>query len=128
MRRPPEKYRLKGHAIYGTTDLDGNNGVFVIPHHRIADYYYNCLVSDGMDWEHVSVSLTSKKRKIERCPTWEEMCYVKDIFWYVDEVVIQFHPAKSDYVSMHNYCLHLWKPINQIIPVPNPLLVGVPNS
>lgn len=29
-------------------------------------------------WEHVSVSLRN------RCPTWDEMCLVKDIFWRDD--------------------------------------------
>lgn len=124
----PEKYRLKDHPVYGTGISYGNNGVFIIPHHRIDGYYYRCLVSDGEGWEHVSVSLDSKNKKVERCCTWEEMCFIKNTFWNEDEVVVQFHPAKSDYVSMHNYCLHLWKPINETIPVPNPLLVGIPNS
>ena len=33
------------------------------------------IASWGGGWEHVSVSLA------RRCPTWEEMCMVKDIFW-----------------------------------------------
>ena len=53
-----------------------------------------------------------------RCPTWEEMCAIKDMFFNDDEVVMQLHPAKSEYVNIHNYCLHLWKPINAKIPVP----------
>lgn len=56
-------------------------------------------------WEHVSVSLYDKKR----CPSWEEMCLVKDLFWSSDETVMQFHPAKYDYVNIHQFCLHLWK-------------------
>ena len=55
------------------------------------------------DWEHVSVSL------IDRCPTWEEMCFVKDLFWNDDELVVQFHPPKSDYINCHPFVLHLWK-------------------
>ena len=46
-----------------------------------------------------------------RCPTWDEMCLVKDIFWQDDECVVQFHPPKSEYVNLHPYCLHLWKKI-----------------
>lgn len=124
----PEQYRLTKHAVYGTTADAGSNGVFIIPHHKIEGYYYNCLISDGLGWEHVSVTLMSTKRKVERCPTWEEMCYVKNIFWNDDEVVVQYHPAKSDYVSMHHYCLHLWKPIGQDLPIPPPFLVGVQNQ
>jgi hypothetical protein len=124
----PEKYRLKNHPILGSDSSYGNNGFFVMPHHRVDDYFYNCQVSDGEGWEHVSITLSSKKRKVERCCTWEEMCYLKSVFWSDDEVVVQFHPAKSDYVNMHKYCLHLWRPTNQFIPVPDPLMVGIPNS
>ena len=55
------------------------------------------------EWEHVSVS------RADRCPTWDEMCLVKDMFWHEQETVVQFHPAKSDYVQNHPFCLHLWK-------------------
>lgn len=68
-------------------------------------------------WEHVSVSLKN------RCPTWEEMCAIKEIFWGDDEAVMQIHPPKEDYVNLHNYCLHLWKPINGEITRPPKELV-----
>ncbi len=55
-------------------------------------------------WEHVSVALPSV------CPTWEIMQTVKTWFWRDDEVVIQFHPSRGDYVNAHPFCLHLWKP------------------
>lgn len=58
---------------------------------------------DPPAWEHVSVS--SKFG----CPTWEEMCWVKDQFWEPEECVIQFHPPHSQYVNVHNHCLHLWR-------------------
>lgn len=54
-------------------------------------------------WEHVSVSTPI------RCPTWEEMCWVKSLFFRPEETVIQFHPAESDYVNNHEFCLHLWR-------------------
>lgn len=57
-------------------------------------------------WEHVSVSVFPKA---PRLPTWDEMCAVKDLFWSPDETVVQFHPARSDYVNVYD-CLHLWKP------------------
>ena len=63
-------------------------------------------------WEHVSVSLRN------RCPTWDEMCLVKDIFWRDDECVVQFHPPKSEYVNLHPYCLHLWKKIGEAVELP----------
>ena len=64
------------------------------------------VVSWGGDWEHVSVSYAN------RVPTWDEMCRVKDMFWSEEECVVQYHPPKSEYVNMHPYCLHLWKPVN----------------
>ena len=63
-------------------------------------------------WEHVSVSLRN------RCPTWDEMCLVKDIFWRDDECVVQFHPLKNEYVNLHPYCLHLWKKIGEETDLP----------
>lgn len=70
-------------------------------------------------WDHVSVSLDY------RCPTWEEMCIVKDLFWDEEEPVMQYHAAKSQWVNNHQYCLHLWKPVLETIPAPPPILVGV---
>jgi hypothetical protein len=72
--------------------------------------------ADG--WEHVSVSI---KR---RPPNWQEMCFVKDLFWDDEEEVIQFHPPKSEYVNFHPNCLHLWRPIYFRVPLPPSILVG----
>jgi hypothetical protein len=66
-------------------------------------------------WEHVSVSGW-------RCPNWEEMCYVKDLFWYEEELVVQFHPPKSRYINCHPTCLHLWA--RKDVPQPPSDLVG----
>ena len=71
--------------------------------------------AEGMEGEaldHVSVS------KIDKCPTWEEMCYVKSLFFDDEECVVQYHPAKSDYVNLHERVLHLWKPSKTPIPMP----------
>ena len=57
-------------------------------------------------WEHVSIELFAR-----RLPTWEEMCYVKDVFWNEEEEVVQIHPKKSRYVNLTE-ALHLWRPCN----------------
>lgn len=57
-------------------------------------------------WEHVSMELFAR-----RLPTWEEMCYIKNIFWDDEEVVIQIHPKKSTYVNITE-ALHLWRPVD----------------
>ena len=87
-----------------------NNGFFRFERNGII---FNIIASDGMGWEHVSVSLNKKRN-----PTWDEMCIVKDIFWDAEDLVVQYHPPKSKYVNKHPYCLHLWRPINEKVPVP----------
>jgi hypothetical protein len=83
-----------------------------------------CIASSGdaslgVNWEHVSVSLTN------RCPNWPEMCFVKDLFWDPEECVMQLHPPKSQWISNHPYCLHLWRPLDATIPMPPSIAVGV---
>ena len=77
------------------------------------------VFSNGGGWEHVSVSFN------HRCPTWEEMCEIKNLFFHPDEVVVQYHPAESEYVNTHPYCLHLWRPIGQAMPTPPAWMVGL---
>jgi hypothetical protein len=73
---------------------------------------------DGQEeWEHVSVSLPN------RCPTWAEMCFVKNLFWEDHECVVQFHPPRSEYVNLHPFCLHLWRHRDGF-PTPPSHLVG----
>jgi hypothetical protein len=80
----------------------------------------NAAVRDSAWWEHVSVSTP------DRCPTWTEMCFVKDLFWSEDELVVQFHPRKVDYVNFHPRTLHLWRPTRHKdrMPTPPTHLVG----
>lgn len=77
------------------------------------------IFSWGCGFEHLSVSTPIKT------PTWEQMCTMKDIFWSEDEVCMQLHPKKEDYVNNHSYCLHIWKPIDKEIPTPPNIMVGL---
>lgn len=83
------------------------------------------IVASGADlpesqgFEHVSVS-TEK-----RCPNWQEMCFVKDLFWDDEEAVIQIHPPKSEYVNNHQFCLHLWRDTQEGIRLPPSVMVGL---
>ena len=79
----------------------------------------NFIMSWGAGFEHCSVSMAT------RCPSWEQMCAVKDAFWNDNEVCMQLHPAKKDYVNNHPYCLHIWKPIDKEIPLPPTIMVGI---
>lgn len=127
MKKAPEQYRLKNHIALGSTRDSGNNGFFIIPHYKIDGYQFNCMISDGEGWEHVSITISSRLRKVERCPTWQEMCFIKDIFWAEDELVLQYHPPKSEHVNNHPYCLHLWKPVGVEVPAPPSIMVGFKN-
>ena len=75
----------------------------------------NIIASSGdpeVRWEHVSVSLE------KRCPTWEEMAFVKDLFWLPTETVMQLHVPEADHKNLHPFTLHLWKPKDHEIPRP----------
>lgn len=110
----PEQFRVT-HPVLG--DGEGNNGFFMVRLKGKTDRI-RCIASDGMGWEHVSVSWA------DRCPTWAEMCAIKDLFWDEDDWVVQFHPAASEYVNNHPYCLHLWRPTDAVLPKPEMIMVG----
>lgn len=112
----PEQYRTPGHS----TAADGNNGAFLIRSLRQRDDLF-VIASDGAGWEHVSVS-----KKYE-CPTWDEMCKVKSLFWDdPEDWAVQYHPPMSRYVNNHPHCLHLWRPIDSDkMPFPHDWMVGV---
>lgn len=106
---------------FGTTDSDGFNGAFMFKMDGEAKEIF-CIASDGYGWEHVSVSFGRHNRDT---PSWEVMCFVKDIFWGDDDVVVQFHPRKEDYINIHGGCLHLWRCIDgREQPTPPSIMVG----
>jgi hypothetical protein len=109
--------------LFASCRHDGNNGRFFIP--SVGTTVLMCVVSDGANWEHVSVSVkirnpndSTEMIEAQRCPTWEEMCRVKDLFFEAEECVIQYHPRVSEYRNYHNYVLHLWRPTAAVIPEP----------
>lgn len=117
----PEQARVR-QGEYGSTKTDGNNGAFMlaspIPGREIA-----IIASDGLGWEHVSVHCYQRRGKRQWTPTWEEMCWVKSLFWDSEDVVLQFHPRESEYVNLHPHTLHPWRPIGIEIPTPDQSLV-----
>ena len=117
----PEKYRLKLPRAdsYFSDESFGNNGVFQLPYRsKTKKCRLHILASDGLGWEHVSVSLA------DRTPIWNQMHVVKDLFWDKEDCVVQYHPAEADYINFHPYCLHLWRPIGVEFPVPPSIMVG----
>lgn len=123
----PNQFRIRTGPMRSDAS-NGNNGAFFVPHRGVMagknEPPLKVIASDGglpgqQAWEHVSVSLP------HRCPTWTEMCQIKALFWDDEDVVLQYHPARSEYVNNHPFCLHLWRPIGLDLPVPDSLLVGL---
>jgi hypothetical protein len=77
---------------------------------------------DAHGWEHVSVHAFNGSRS--RTPSWKEMCAVKDTFWEAEDVVMQLHPRRSQYINQHPHTLHLWRSQTHPIPEPPMNLVG----
>lgn len=120
----PEEYRITDGRLASNRKIDGNNGAFSIPHpdNKTGNHScFNIIASDGMGWEHVSVSRI--KNKVLITPTWYDMCFVKNMFWEDEDTVIQFHPMKSQYVNKMEV-LHLWRPIGTEVQLPPSCLVG----
>ena len=98
---------------------DGFGGTFYDKKSRC---YLNFIMSWGAGWEHCSISMPT------RCPSWEQMCSMKELFWEDNETCIEYHPAKEDYINNMPYCLHIWRPINKELPKPPSLMVGLKNN
>lgn len=75
------------------------------------------IASWGDGWYHVSVSLP------HRTPSWQEMNFIKQITFGPDTEAFQLHPKKEHYINVHPYCLHLWRPMNEKIPLPPQYMV-----
>jgi hypothetical protein len=99
---------------------DGPNGIFLIPHWKYKKDRFQIIASDGMGWEHVSVTYYKRNKT----PNWDDMCYIKGLFWEEEEMVMELHPPKSQYINNHPHTLHLWKPKDVKIPAPPVILVG----
>lgn len=143
-----ERARDTTHPILASSVEDGNNGAFFLdsvePGWKLA-----IIASDGSEdpelaakfgrWEHVSVHAfkpegrragrligigSEPSKGASRTPTWREMCQVKDLFWDGEDVVIQYHPRRSEYVNCHPHTLHLWRPLDATVPTPPAMFVG----
>lgn len=117
--RDLEEIKKNGYLTIKKEGADGFGGSFYDKKTRCN---LNFIFSWGAGWEHCSVSLPT------RCPSWEQMCVMKDLFWNDDEVCMQLHPAKKDYINNMQYCLHIWKPIDKKIPTPPTIMVGFKNN
>ena len=120
MKIGPDEFRIRYGELSSTPGDDF--GAFLIPGPCGRDLRVIASPGDaveGIPWEHVSVSLPT------RCPNWEEMDFIKRLFWDDEEAVMQLHPPRSKWINNHPYCLHLWRPTKQEIPLPPEIAVGI---
>jgi hypothetical protein len=106
------QYRIRT-GLVASDDSLGRTGAF-----KFGDLIALSFFPDK-EWEHVVVS------RADRCPTWEEMCFIKDLFWEPEALVWQYHPPKSQNTSMHPYALHLWRKPGFDFPLP-PSVFAIP--
>ena len=69
--KAPNQFRLKT-GQFASDDSHGNNGAFYFSE---KGYEFFVIASDGAGWDHVSVSINRP-----RTPSWEQMCFVKNLF------------------------------------------------
>lgn len=111
-----DEIRVSKRLMVGRVGIDGGCGEICI-----GGWTGSIIWSFGNGWEHVSVC-PYKKRIM---PTWDDMCAIKDIFFYEDECAVEYHPPKSEYVNNMPNCLHLWRPTGMEMPMPPSIMVGI---
>lgn len=119
----PEQFRWSTDKLGPYNSKEGDCfGMFVIPGRHANGRVLKVMADAGKEsgWEHVSVSLMDHPTK---CPSWIEMCKVKDLFWPKDQYVIQYHPPEDKYTNTHAGCLHLWRPTHCLLPAPPKICV-----
>lgn len=150
MFKVPNEYRVT-EGPFASDDSYGCTGVFEIPYleskgdnkvillnkkpskHGSSKEFYSkffIIADNGLNghpdhrgWEHVSVhKIFNGKPYI---PSWNDMCFIKDMFWGEEDCVVQYHPPKSMYINNAEYVLHLWKPVGFDILRPPKCLVGI---
>jgi hypothetical protein len=104
------------HGLYASTAAGGPNGAFKL-RSPMDHKPMGVFASDGLGWDHVSVS------RHDRCPTWEEMEYVRNLFFEPAETAMQLHVPADRHMNVHPFCLHIWRPQQVEIPVPPLVMV-----
>lgn len=125
----PEAARIRESQSGLASDASyGNNGAFLFdspsPGWKLCVIASDEPYDDSIPWEHVSVQAVRQKPAAIRIPSWKEMCFVKDLFWDAEDIVMQLHPRKSEYINYHPAVLHLWRPVGVEIPMPPRGMVG----
>ena len=111
-----EEIKNSKRVLVGHVGVDGGMGEI-----HLGPWSGSVIWSFGGGWEHVSVCPYQKRIT----PSWDDMCKVKEIFFKDEECVVQYHPPKSEYINNMTNCLHLWRPIEQEMPMPPSIMIGL---
>lgn len=120
-----DKWRVISDPAYGSS-LGATYGAFQVKFNGVI---LRIIATDGHDgekdtgWEHVSCHVIDLTFGKARTPKWDEMCFVKSLFWKDDEVVVQFHVAATDHINIHEHVLHLWRWTKGEFPLPDKAFV-----
>jgi len=85
-----------------------NHGTFLVPYQVAAAprVLLRVLVGQGGGWDHVSVGVQGGSRT----PTWEEMEFVRTLFFRDDETAMQLSVPRAEHINLHPGVLHWWRP------------------
>lgn len=67
------------------------------------------VAKEGEAGWHISMSHVNRNGDPGRYPTWDELADAKERFTPDDVAMGMVCPRKTDYVNMHDTCLHLWQ-------------------
>lgn len=102
--------------VHSVSDDGGTGEIF-----KAGKPYASVIWSYGGGWEHVSIA--PYNRRIT--PDWDDMCRLKDMFFYDYECCVQYHPPKAEYVDNVPNCLHIWASLKKEMPRPPAFMVGI---
>lgn len=111
--RSVNRFRVVSHLGVG----DETCGAFVIDS-PVDGGVLRVIASADEGWDHVSVS------RAKRCLNWPEMDHIRRLFFEDSETVMQLHAPPAENISLHEFCLHLWRPQGVDIPRPPSWMVG----
>ena len=100
------RWRLRGISKLATTDVDGWNGVFIVP---ISGQVWYVQLSDRDGWRHLCAHSTNPK------PPREVIRLLTETFFADDAAVVQF---LSPSYLVDRY-IHLWESIEAPMPMPH---------
>lgn len=116
MQSKPSKFLESHRVLDGVLASDkscGNNGAFELAYNDVL--LVIIASSDGV-WDHISVHSVGEHGS--QTPTWDEMDYVRKLFFRNDEWVIQYHAPTDKHINDHQHVLHMWRPQIEKLPVP----------